>query len=141
MKRIAGSALFVLCATACGSHHAAKTSRPAAEAVVVSKVLASKQAESFGFFPHQVERRRCRIPEGGPTVHRIAGECATRVRFPPGHSGQSRVLLTETWAWRAFHYSGSPKRPQHHTWRFTLLPTGRVIASGSGGDFPPQYVR
>jgi hypothetical protein len=67
----------------------------------------------------------------------LDGECSTRVTR---RGGRIVVTLTEVWAWRTFHYAGSPDRPQHHTWSFAFRPTGGVRSIGSSGDFLPQWV-
>lgn len=115
-------------------------SNPADWAIVA--VQASAVGEGFGFFPSHPARARCVIHGGGPSPGlRIVGICATRVAPRRGYSGQTLVVFTEDWPWRAFHYGGSPHRRQHHSWRFLVLPSGKVARSGQSGDFPPQSAR
>jgi hypothetical protein len=39
----------------------------------------------------------------------------------------------------SFHYNGSPRREQHHSWRFRVLTAHHVVRGGGSGDFPPQF--
>ena len=133
--------LLVLGGSGCTSHHARRALRPGSAAVAISKVLASEQGGPFGSFPRHPGSESCLVDEGGLALRKIHAQCSTPVVFPPGRGGQALVSLTQTWPWRLFHYAGSAKRPQRHSWRFTLLATGRVIADGSSGDFPPQWAR
>jgi len=109
----------------------------------VAGVLASAAGQAFALFPRRVGTVRCDIPSGGlaPGV-RIKGLCAARATARGGrYSGQTVVVLTETWPWRSFHSAGSPFRAQHHSWSFLVLPSHRVRERGQSGDFPPQYVK
>ena len=112
-----------------------------AENRAIAAVMSSVQGRSFAFFPHRVGRARCAIPEGGLVLGRVRGVCVTHVVPRRGFSGQVVVNLTQTWAWRLFHYAGKPQRRQVHCWRFVVLPTGRVRVLAQGGDFPPEWVR
>lgn len=135
--------LAVVLASACSGHDAATVPMPgtvastrADHAIVL--VQRSRVGSGFGFFPSHVEAEPCVIHGGGPAPGlRIRGVCATRVVL---QAGRTTVVLTERWPWRAFHYSGSPRRPQHHSWRFVVSASGKVTAAGHAGDFPPQFV-
>jgi hypothetical protein len=107
----------------------------------IAAVISSPSGEGFAFFPNHAGRAVCGIPEGGPAPgRRIMGVCTTRVVSRPGYSGQAFVMFTETWPWRRFHYAGTRQRPQSHSWRFVVLPSGKVRLSRQGGNFPPQWV-
>ena len=148
-----GASLATLVGLACvaaGCHgsHAKDTAATSTAAVssaghaLVAAVLGSPRGPGFGFFPSRVGAKRCTIPEGGPAGLRISGICSARVSFRAGGlSGQALVVLTETWPWRSFHYAGSPRRAQRHSWSFFVLPSRRVVALGQHGDFPPQNAR
>jgi hypothetical protein len=107
----------------------------------VARVLESSAGRALSFFPHRVGTRSCVVPEGGPAGLRIKGVCSARSSVFAGSSryaGQTIVVLREVWPWRSFHADGSERRLQHHSWRFVVLSSGRVIAVGESGDFPPQ---
>jgi len=64
------------------------------------------------------------------------------VSFRAGRfSGRPVVVFTESWPWRSFHYDGSPRRLQRHSWSYLVSRFGKVTALGDSGDFPPQYAR
>jgi hypothetical protein len=108
----------------------------------VADVLASDAGQTLGSFPRRVGTVHCVMPGGGPAPGlRIKALCAARATARGGYSDQTVVVLTETWPWRSFHYAGSPRRAQHHSWRFLVLPSHRVRERGQSGDFPPQYVK
>jgi hypothetical protein len=104
----------------------------------IRMVLASRQGSDFRYFPHSVGTARCAIPFVFRTVR---GTCSTRVVPRRGFSGQVFVIFTEHWPWRAFHYTGAPRRRLHHRWVFDLLPSGKVVLARQAGDFPPNYAR
>jgi len=104
----------------------------------IVSVQASTVGDGFGFFPSQPGAQRCVIQGGGPPPGlRIHGVCATQVLL---RGPAATVVFTERWPWHAFHYSGSPRRPQQHSWRFVVTRSGKVVARGNSGDFPPQFV-
>jgi hypothetical protein len=105
----------------------------------IVSVQASIVGGGFGFFPSHPGARRCVIPGGGPRPGlRIHGVCATQVLL---HGSTATVVFSERWPWRAFHYAGSPRRPQQHSWRFGVTRSSEVVARGNAGDLPPQFVR
>jgi hypothetical protein len=136
--------LAVVLVTACSGRHGTTPPMPgtvastrADRAIVL--VQRSKVGRGFGFFPSYVGEQRCVIHGGGPPPGlRIHGYCATRV-VPRGGT-RALVVFVERWPWRSFHYSGSPRRLQHHSWSFAVSASGRVTAAGNRGDFPPQFV-
>ena len=69
-------------------------------------------------------------------MRRVVGACSTRVTVRRGNSGQISVNFNERWRWRAFHYSGAPRRALHHHWVFDVLSSGKVILA-----FAPASVR
>ena len=99
---------------------------------------ASPQGSGLRYFPHHVGSARCAIPFVFRTVK---GTCSTRVAVRRGFSGQVFVNFSERWPWRAFHYSGTPRRPLQHHWVFDLLPSGKVVLARQTGDFPPNFAR
>jgi hypothetical protein len=109
----------------------------------IAAVLSSPPRQGFGFFPNHPGRQPCAIPGGDPGRRRsVKAICATRVSGRPGYSGQTLVVFAETWPWRAFHYAGKPPRPQTHSWRFVISPSGRVARRvEQSGDFSPQLVK
>jgi hypothetical protein len=115
--------------------------RSARGEVAIAAVLASPAGIGADVFPHHVGDVRCVIDGGGESLGlRIKGRCRTTVTSRPGYSGQTTVVLSETWPWRAFHSAGSRRRPQHHSWRFLVLPSRKVIPQGQRGDLPPQHL-
>lgn len=98
-------------------------------------MLVSPQGQAFRFFPHYVATARCGIPF---VMRRVVGACSTRVTVRRGNSGQISVNFNERWRWRAFHYSGAPRRALHHRWVFDVLSSGKVILARQSGDFPPN---
>jgi hypothetical protein len=104
----------------------------------VGRVLASREASTLRYFPHQDGSGRCAIPFVFRTVE---GTCTTRVVARPGDSGRAQVNFSERWPWREFHYSGTPRGTLHHHWVFDLLPSGKVIFVRQTGDFPPNSAR
>jgi hypothetical protein len=117
------------------SFAAARTPRGAS---AIGAVLASRPGSQFRYFARSEGTTRCAIPF---VFRSVRGMCSVRVALRPGFSGQLFVNLSERWSWRAFHYSGTPRRPLHHHWVFDLLPSGKVILARQTGDFPPNYAR
>ena len=102
-------------------------------------VQASPAGRAFGFFPSHPGAEPCVIQGGGAAPGRhIHGLCLTQAIV---RGTAARVVFTERWPWRAFHYAGSPRRPQHHSWRFSFPASGKVTAAGDIGDLPPQLAR
>jgi hypothetical protein len=96
---------------------------------------------AYRMFPAQEGSRQCVIHGGGPAPGmRIRGTCRTSVRFPRGHSGQAVVTFAELWPWQSFHAAYATGQTQRFSWRFVVLPTGRVLPAGRAGDPPPQFV-
>jgi hypothetical protein len=102
----------------------------------ISTVLASRQGSDFRYFPHFVGTAHCAIPF---VFRSVQGTCSTLVSVRRGYSGRRLVTFKERWLWRAFHYSGAPRRTLRHWWVFDVLPSGRVIFVKHGGDFPPNF--
>jgi hypothetical protein len=103
----------------------------------VRAVLASRQGNEFQYFPHRVGTARCTIPFG--MTRGVKARCSSRAFVRDPNSGQVFVNFSEHWAWRAFHYSGTPRRRLHHRWVFDLLPSGKVVFVRQAGDFPPNF--
>jgi hypothetical protein len=76
----------------------------------------------------------------GPGLsRRIKATCRTATSV--GAAGPVVVTFTETWPWKSFHASGSPRRKQHHWWRFEVegpRGRGRIILVKEHGDLAPQ---
>jgi hypothetical protein len=142
--RVTPLLLLTAAAVACRSHTTATppmpgtvASTPAEHAIL--RVQISDAGSAFGFFPSHPGAATCVIQGGGPGPGlRVHGLCATRVLL---RRAAATVVFTERWPWRAFHYSGTPRRPQHHSWRFVVRPSGKVVVAANVGDFPPQFVR
>jgi hypothetical protein len=117
---------------------AASAARTSPGSHAVGRVLASHEASAFRYFPHQDGSGRCAIPF---VFRSVEGTCTTRVAPRPGFSGQVFVNFSEQWAWRKFHYSGTPRRTLRHHWAFDLLPSGNVVFVRQTGDFPPNDAR
>jgi hypothetical protein len=140
--RVAPMLLSATLAAGCHGHTAAPpgpgTVASTREDRAIVRVQASDVGGGFGFFPSHLGAERCVIRGGGPGPGlRVHGLCATRVLL---HGTTATVVFAERWPWRAFHYSGVARRPQHHSWRFVVSASGKVMAAGHGGDFPPQFV-
>jgi hypothetical protein len=123
-------------------HGAAQTRNGSVANAAIGRVRSSSVGGEFArAFPATVGSTRCVIHGGGPPPGlRIKGTCSTGVISPLGYSGHSIVFFTERWPWREFHKAGSPKGIQQHSWRFTVLASGKVVRGASSGDFPPQLV-
>jgi hypothetical protein len=101
----------------------------------------------FSIFSVVPGRRRCAIPEGGPSPKALRGECLTVVNSARTHEPEWIVTFGEQWHWPACP-SGAfcPKRPPpRHIWRITVgEPIVRqgaklhVYATRSWGATPPQ---
>jgi hypothetical protein len=116
----------------------ASAARTARGNYAIRAVLASRQGSGFRYFPRHPGTARCAIPF---VFRSVKGTCSTRVAARRGFSGQVFVNFSERWPWRAFHYSGTPRRPLHHHWVFDLLPSGKVVLAVQTGDFPPNLAR
>src|SRR5437868_5967833 len=96
---------------------------------VIAAVVGSAQGRAFALLPRHPGRQPGGIPEGGPSPGRlIKGTCTTQFVARSGYSGQTLVVFAETWPWRAFHYAGKRRRPQHHRWTFVVGPNRQVLS-------------
>jgi hypothetical protein len=140
-------ALALLGATALvgcrGSHGVAMsgTVRSTAPDRAIFRVQASRPGRGFASYPNAGESKPCVIHGGGPAGLRIKGTCRSKVSLTHGRRIRAIVAFVESWHWKRFHYSGSPHREQHHSWRFAILASGRVVPLSEEGDFPPQYAK
>jgi hypothetical protein len=121
-----------------GSQQLASAARTPWSSRAIHTVLVSRQGSDFRYFPHFVGTARCAIPFA---FRSVKGTCSTQASVRRGYSGQILVVFKERWRWRAFHYSGAPRRALHHSWTFDLLPSGKVTFVKDGGDFPPNFAR
>jgi hypothetical protein len=137
--------LLALVASACASgHHAAQPSTRRSvpsvpdDARFVASVQSSFWGKGFQFFPKSQTTNRCRIR--GPVSERIEGTCRTHVAvaIAGSHATGALVTFTESWPARKFRTHGPPRGTLHHSWRFTVSPTGRVVRRGDSGSLPPQ---
>jgi hypothetical protein len=135
---IALAAFFVLVGAFVHWQPAAFAARTSPGSYALQRVLASREASTLRYFPHQDSSSHCAIPL---VFRSVEGTCTTRVAPRRGYSGQIFVNLSEQWPWRKFHYSGTPRRTLHHHWVFDLLPSGKVVFVRQTGDFPPNYAR
>ena len=100
---------------------------------------AAASEHDFGLlFPRTATVSACRIPEGGPVVRYVYGECFTGVDL----SGRNAVVVyRQLWDGRDFRGRGSPARPDlEHVWEVTVSPAGRVLSVRNFGAHPPQFV-
>jgi hypothetical protein len=107
----------------------------------ILRVQASHPGRGFASYPDAVESKPCVIHGGGPAAVRIKGACGSEVSFTHSRRIRATVAFVQSWPWKRFHYSGSPHREQHHSWRFAILASGRVVPVPGKGDFPPQYAK
>jgi hypothetical protein len=132
-------AIFLFLAGASGDwQQSASAAQTAWSGRAVRAVLASRQGSDFRYFPHAVSTAQCAIPF---VFRSVKGTCSTQTSVRHGYSGQIHVVFKEWWPWRAFHYSGAPRRTLHHWWMFDLLSSGKVTFVKDRGDFPPNFAR
>ena len=138
-----GVALATLAMTGCaGSNRTGGGTSAAAADQAVTRVQTASAAGGFTGCPRTLGVGSYVIYGGGPAPGmRVTGTCATAVSLRPHGRLRAVVTFTESWPWKSFHYSGTPQRRLHHSWRFGVLASGHVVQMGDSGDFPPQSVR
>src|SRR5579863_4863112 len=88
-------------------------------------------------FPKTEGRKGCLLP--GPGIsYGVPATCQTRVSY---RNGSTVVTFTEFWLARRFRTGGPPRGKLHHSWRYAIRASGRIVSDGEDGAFPPNYAK
>lgn len=136
---LAVGCLVALGTAIAGSQQTAGAAQVDWQSNAIQTVLASQQGSDFRYFPHSARTASCALPF---EFRIVKGTCTSKASLrPANNSGEVWVTLTERWRWKAFHYSGAPRRMLHHWWLFAVSQSGKVTFIKHRGDFPPNFAR